>query len=96
MSLLYEGRLRTFLPVTHLGRTGVTLIRPLILLPEKEIKAAVKRHDIPVAKNPCPAAGETKREETKRLLAHISANNPHVRERMLTAIKNTSQYSLWD
>lgn len=96
MSLLYEGRLRTFVPVTDLERTGVKLIRPLILLPEKEIKSAVRRHDIPVAKNPCPASGQTKREETKRLLAHISANNPHARERMLTAIKNTSNYSLWD
>jgi len=96
MSLLYEGRLRTFAPVTHLERTGVTLVRPLILLPEKEIKSAVRRHDIPIAKNPCPAAGQTKREETKRLLAHISANNPKARERMLTAIRNTSKYSLWD
>ena len=96
MSLLYEGRLRTFTPVTYLERTGVTLIRPLILLPEKEIKAAVRRHDIPVAKNPCPASGQTKREETKRLLAQISANNPYARERMLTAIHNTANYSLWD
>ena len=96
MSLLYEGRLRTFTPVTYLERTGVTLIRPLILLPEKEIKAAVRRHDIPVAKNPCPASGQTKRDETKRLLAQISANNPHARERMLTAIHNTANYSLWD
>jgi len=96
MSLLYEGRLRTFAPVTNLERTGVTLIRPLILLPEKKIKSAVRRHNIPVAKNPCPASGQTKREETKRLLAHISANNPYARERMLTAIKNTSNYSLWD
>lgn len=95
MSMLYEGRLRTFRPVTILERTGVTLIRPLILLPEKEIKAAVRRHAIPIAKNPCPAAGDTKREETKRLLAQLCANNPHARERMLTAIKNTNQYSLW-
>lgn len=96
MSILYEGRLRTFTPVTHLMRTGVTLIRPLILLPEKEIKAAVKRHDIPVAKNPCPVSGETKREEIKKLLALLSTSNRRARERMLTAIKNTSQYALWD
>lgn len=88
MSMLYEGRLRTFIPVTNLTRMGVTLIRPLILLPEKEVKAAVRRHAIPVAKNPCPASGQTKRDETKRLLAQISASNPRARERMLTAIKN--------
>ena len=96
MSMLYEGRLRTFAPVTHLTRAGVTLIRPLILLPEKEIISAARRHDIPVAENPCPVSGNTKREETKKLLALLSASNPRARERMLTAIKNSSQYSLWD
>lgn len=96
MSLLYEGRLRTFRPVTLLSRMGINLIRPLIYLPEKEIKAAVHRHALPVVKNPCPAAGKSKREETKRLLAQICTSNPGAREMMMTAIKNVSQYSLWD
>lgn len=30
MSMLYEGRIHTFSPVTHLEKSGVTLIRPLI------------------------------------------------------------------
>ena len=34
MSMLYEGRINTFAPVTHLSRRNVTVIRPLIFLPE--------------------------------------------------------------
>ena len=95
MSMLYEGRMRTFAPVTQLDRMGIRLVRPFICLPEKEIKAAVRRHQIPIIKNPCPASGSTKREQTKRLLAQICANNPNARDMMLTAIKNVGQYSLW-
>jgi tRNA 2-thiocytidine biosynthesis protein TtcA len=96
LSMLYEGRLRTFTPVTHLSRTGITLLRPFIYLPEKEIKAVVKKYNIPVVNNPCPAAGDTKRQEIKKLLAQISASNPQARDMIMTALKNSDQYSLWD
>lgn len=96
LSLLYEGRLRTFSPVTYLSRQGITLIRPFIYLPEKDVKAAVKKHDIPIVSNPCPANGNTKRQEIKELLTTICASSPDAREKMITALKNTQQYSLWD
>ena len=35
LSLIYESRLNTFGPVTHLSRKDVTVIRPLVFLPEK-------------------------------------------------------------
>lgn len=96
MSMLYEGRIRTFKPVTYLDRMDVTLIRPFVYLAEQEIKSAIHRHKMPVVSNPCPASGNTKREETKELLAHISASNPKARDTLLTALKNNAQYSLWD
>jgi tRNA 2-thiocytidine biosynthesis protein TtcA len=96
MSMFYEGRIRTFKPVTYLDRMDVTLIRPLIYLAEHEIVSTVKRHDIPVVKSPCPACGTTKRQETKELLSYISKSNPKARDIMLTALKNKDQYSLWD
>lgn len=96
LSMLYEGRMRTFKPVTDLDRKGITLLRPLIYLPEKEIISAVRRHNIPVAKNPCPASGSTKREETKGLLKLICQSNPNAREMIMTALRNVSQYSLFD
>ena len=96
MSMFYEGRIRTFKPVTYLDRMDVTLIRPLVYLAEHEIVSAARRHSIPVVKSPCPACGTTKRAETKELLCHISKSNPKARDILLTALKNTDQYSLWD
>lgn len=96
MSMFYEGRIRTFKPVTYLDRTGITLIRPLVYLAEHEVVSAVRRHKIPVINSPCPASGTTKRQETKELLSYISKNNPKARDILLTALKNKDQYSLWD
>ena len=96
LSMLYEGRMHTFKPKTYLDRKDVTLIRPFILLPEKEISAAAVRFSLPVAENPCPASGSTKRQEIKGLLGTISATSPGARSNMLTALKNVDQYSLWD
>jgi len=96
MSMIYEGRIRTFKPKTYLDRKGITLIRPLVYLGENEIISAAARHALPVVQSPCPAAGQTKREETKRLLAQMEASNPKLRDTLLTALKNTAQYSLWD
>lgn len=96
MSMLYEGRIRTFKPVTYLDRKDITLIRPFVYLAEHEIVSAVRRHGIPTTSNPCPASGNTKREETKELLRHISKSNPKARDILLTALKNKDEYSLWD
>ena len=96
LSMLYEGRMRTFKPVTYLDRKGITLIRPFVYLPEHEIVSSVRRHNIPTTGNPCPASGNTKREEIKELLRHISKTSPKARDILLTALKNKDEYSLWD
>lgn len=96
MSLLYEGRINTFAPITHLTRQDITLIRPFIYLPEKEIISAAKRYQIPVSKNPCPVDGQTKRQEVKELIKMLAHNNPLVKKNMLAAIRNQNNYNLWD
>lgn len=86
MSLIYEGRLHTFSPVTYLERTGITVIRPLIYLSEAEVLGFVHKSCLSVLKNPCPVDGHTKREYIKNLLRQINLENPGVKNRMFTAI----------
>lgn len=95
MSLLYEGRLHTFQPVTRFDRTPVVQIRPLIYAPEKVIVHYARRLDLPVVASPCPANGRTKREDMKELLDLICRRVPNARELMLSALRNTEQYGLW-
>ena len=87
LSLLYEGRFHTFLPVTYLERTQLTVIRPLIYMKEADVIGFVRQNDIPVVKSPCPADGHTKREYCKQMLKQLNRENPGVKERMFTAIR---------
>ena len=86
MSLIYEGRIHTFSPVTHLERSELTLIRPLIYAYEGEIKSFATEQQLPVCKNPCPADGITKRQESKNLLLELKKTVPQVKERIFSAI----------
>ena len=87
LSLLHEGRLSTFMPVSHMDRTGITLIRPLIYAPEKEIRKFIKRNDIKVMPKSCPMDGVSKREYMKDLLYKLTIEIPNVRANLIGAIK---------
>lgn len=95
MNLLYNGQLRTFSPSTYLDRTGLTMIRPLIYIPVKDIYAWVEAEKLPVLANPCPANGRTKRDEARQIVAGLSENHPEFRSRFLNALLSFNQGNLW-
>ncbi len=94
LSMLYEGRFSTFEPVTYLSRTGMTVIRPMIFIEEKNITAFSK--DLPVIFNPCPANKQTKRQYVKELIASIKNDVPIAKQRILSAIYNPERNHLFD
>ncbi len=71
LSLFYEGRISCFQPVTYLDRIDITLIRPMLYMEEKDIKSFIRKNPLPVMHNPCPANGNTKRQEIKELLHNL-------------------------
>ena len=91
LSLLFEGRVSCFTPVTYLDRMGVTLLRPFIYIEEKNIKAYVKKAELPIVKNTCPADGNTKREYVKNLLRQLDKEHPGARQRLFTAMCNSAE-----
>lgn len=90
MSLIYEGRFHTFQPVTYLDRMDLTVIRPLIYMNEADVIGFVNKQNLPVVKSPCPADGHTKREYVKDLLRDLNRDNPGVKSRMFTAIRDSN------
>ena len=48
MSLLYEGRIGCFEPVTYLSRTGITQIRPMLYVGEQAITHFAEKYELPV------------------------------------------------
>lgn len=96
LSMLYEGRIHTFHPVTHLTRKSITQIRPLCYLPEKHVLHMTRTLALPVVASPCPANGRTKRDDVRRILNDICKFKPDARELLLSALQNEAQYGLWE
>lgn len=88
MNLLHEGRVGCFQPVTYLSRKDLTMVRPLIFAPEKDIARAVRRENLPVVKSACPVDGVTAREQTKQWLAELEKTRyPGLTKRVFGAIR---------
>ena len=87
LNLFHEGRIGTFRPVTYLSRTGVTVIRPLIYMPEKDIRYFAAKNGLPVVKSTCPADGNTEREEMKKMLASLDREHRGLKYRIFGAIQ---------
>ena len=87
LNLFFEGRLGCFQPVTFLSNTGITLIRPMIYMPEKDVRYFASKVELPVVKSSCPADGNTEREEMKQLLASLEKQNKGLRYRIFGAIQ---------
>lgn len=87
MSLLYEGRISCFQPVTDLDRTGIVQIRPMLYIHEKTIDSFANRQALPVIHNRCPVDKQTKREEIKKLVYDLSATYPDLKERVFGAMQ---------
>lgn len=87
MSLVYEGRISCFQPVTNLDRTGIIQIRPMLYIHEKTVDHFARRMELPVLENRCPVDKHTKREEIKNLVYELSARYPDLKERIFGAMQ---------
>ena len=87
LNLLYTGNIGTFAPKSYMDRTKITLIRPLIYTPEKDIKRFIKKNNISVMPKVCPMDGKSKREDMKQLIYTLSKNIPMVRANLFGAIQ---------
>ena len=87
MSLLFEGRISCFQPVTFLDRSGVTQIRPLIYAGEQKITNLAQQLNVPIVENPCPEDKGSKRYEIKQLLKTMSVQYPDMKSKIFGAMQ---------
>ena len=94
MSLFYESRFHLFLPKMQLTNNTLQVIRPMLLVYEKEIIGVSK--DMPVIKNLCPADKHTQREYMKKLIQNLNKEIPGVQKNILSAIIHPERNYLFD
>ena len=86
MNLFTEGRIGCFSPTNPLENMGLELIRPLVLAPEREIRKAARKNELPIVKSKCPADGHTNRQRTKEFLAEMERKDRGFKERIFGAM----------
>lgn len=87
MSLLLEGRVSCFKPVTYMSRADVWQIRPMIYAREEQIAAVAAALQLPVVTNPCPKDKDSRRYDVKQLLAALEKDYPDLRGKVFGAMQ---------
>ncbi len=90
MSLFYGGNIHTMPPVNYMDKVNLNIIRPLIYVPEGDIRGFVKKNNLPVVKSPCPADGNTTRETTKQLIKSLRNDIPRLSEHLFGAVQRST------
>lgn len=87
LNLFYTGNVNTFSPVSYMDRSKITLIRPLVYTPEKEIRRFIRKNNFEVMPKVCPMDGVSKREDMKQLMFSLTKNIPMIRANLFGAIQ---------
>lgn len=86
MNLFTEGRIGCYSPKNPLENKELELIRPLALAPEKEIRKAARKNNLPIVKSKCPADGHTNRQRTKEFIAEMEKKERGFKDRIFGAM----------
>lgn len=95
MSIIFSGRIKTFLPRTEQERSGVTIIRPLVYFREDEIRKAVELSGFSPIHSPCPIDGYTKRAEIKGLIHKLTSHDNNIFWNLASVIREGRPIELW-
>jgi len=95
LNMFFEGRIGSFNPLTYLDRTEITVIRPLIYVPEAQINYFARKEEFPVCQSNCPQNCLGKRQEIKDLLKEMDSISPKGKDKVTAALDRQFN-SRWD
>ncbi len=87
MNLIQNSRVDGLAAREDFFQGRLTIVRPLLLVEKKIIRNAAGRWELPVWKNPCPSAGQSKRTEMEGMLDIISRGDKKTKQNILNAFK---------
>ena len=101
MNFIYNGQLRSLAPI-YKAQNGLYVIRPLIQLRERQLRAFVEDNGFTaIGDEACPAMrfdikAPHAREEAKALLAELERKHPQLFVSLNAAFQNISESSFFD
>lgn len=89
LNLFFQGAFATMPPALSLFDGGLTIIRPLALVPESDIIQYVdEAESFPRVMCQCPVGKDSQRARMKALVKQLEAENPNVRQSVFGALGN--------
>ncbi len=88
MNLIYEGTFATNPPRLKMDKMPIEIIRPLCLIPEKQLEAYATQQGYLTQSKTCPFEHASARSDIKELVSQLEALNPNIRESIWNAMQN--------
>jgi tRNA 2-thiocytidine biosynthesis protein TtcA len=82
------GRSAPWCPGSRFSTGRFTVIRPLAMVDEKNIRRMAETLQFPRYANPCPSAGKTKRSEIKAMLETLYRTNRKIKGNIYRAMSH--------
>ncbi len=86
LNLLFQGRFEAITPKTTMKKFAMTLIRPLCLIDEEDLKQLAIYHSYKPQRKLCPYEHETMRDKAKEMLDAAMCLNPNAKENIWHAL----------
>jgi tRNA 2-thiocytidine biosynthesis protein TtcA len=98
LNQFFIGSLKAMSPKMLADSGDVTVIRPLVYLPEPEIISFVTQSGLKPVHCSCPVAGDPdqQRQKMKQLLTTLEKEIPHIKDSLLAALGNVQPRHLLD
>lgn len=86
MNIFYSGEISCMLPRQEFFNGKLTVIRPLSFAEEDLVNRFAKIMKFPILENPCPSAGNSKRNQVKDMLEKLYRSNKKIRGNIFRAM----------
>ena len=87
LNLFYQGRLETMEPTVSLFEGALTVIRPLYLVPEKDIVPLARALALADTGDVCPIRHTSKRRTMEKIIRMVEENYPKAKISLLRAVE---------
>lgn len=85
LNLLHKAEFAGNLPKVPMHCVGITIIRPLLFVPEEEIRSFASQHGFARIVCQCPVGQDSKRKKTANLIEVLEREFPNARANLLQA-----------
>ncbi|MCH9611926.1 MAG: tRNA-cytidine(32) 2-sulfurtransferase [Chlamydiia bacterium] len=87
LNLFHKGEFSGMLTKLKMVKFGITIVRPLILFRESQIKEFAKQYGFNRITCQCPVGQTSKRKDVKKLITQIEKEFPHAQTNLFIALE---------